>query len=118
MTSLNGEKREKKQRDRHVKIFIPVRIQGLFDYAGCVSLLGVYRDDSEGVGEPEDIAFGQTIRGNDCASLVRGNMDDACPLTRNSDLLVPVLRMGKKVMRRKVSDLQDLVRSRGHRERC
>lgn len=49
----------------HIKAFIPVGVQGLFDDTGSVCLLRIDSDDGERVRKPEDITFRETIRSDD-----------------------------------------------------
>ena len=50
----------------NVKVLVPIRVEGLLDHAGGVSLLRIDSDYCERVGKPEDLAFGQAISRDDC----------------------------------------------------
>ena len=52
------------QNDGHIKMLIPMGIEGLLDYARFVCLFRVDGDECEWVRKSEDIEFGQAIGSN------------------------------------------------------
>ena len=54
-----------KDGDPHVKALVPVRIQGFLNDRGGMGLLCIDSDDSERIGETENVSFGETIGGDD-----------------------------------------------------
>jgi len=53
------------QNDGHIKVLIPIGIEGLLYYARCVCLFCINGDNGEWVGKTEDIALGQAISSDD-----------------------------------------------------
>ena len=53
------------RKNSHVEALVPVRVEGLLHDTGCVRLLGIDGDDSEGVRETEDLALRKTIGSDD-----------------------------------------------------
>ena len=43
--------------DIHIEILVPVGVESLLDYTCCMGLFSVNCDDSERVGQSEDIAL-------------------------------------------------------------
>lgn len=48
----------------HVKVLIPVRIEGTLDNTSRMSLFCVDSDDREGIWQAEDVALAEAVRGN------------------------------------------------------
>jgi hypothetical protein len=52
--------------DGDVKVFVPVRVQVALDDGSRVDLLTIDADNSERIGEAEDIALDEVVGGDDC----------------------------------------------------
>lgn len=50
----------------HVKVLIPVRVQRALHHRGGVNLLAVDRDNSERVGQAEDVPLDERVRSDNC----------------------------------------------------
>jgi hypothetical protein len=59
---LNGDYR--RIFDSDVEVFVPIGVEGAFDDAGAVGLLSVNGYDGERIWQAEDVALGESVRGN------------------------------------------------------